>query len=68
MVPEFTMLAEALLKDKEIQNDIMSAKYLYTEIPFELNLDKSIISEVETSIKGGLKAGQDVHEDGPEGR
>lgn len=59
--PEFTKLAEALLKDAEIQGNIMSSQCLYTEMPFELNLDKSGVSMVENSIKVSFKAGQEVH-------
>ncbi|MDD6657517.1 MAG: UvrD-helicase domain-containing protein [Lachnospiraceae bacterium] len=59
--PEFKLLGEAILNDKEFQNDLSSAKAIYTEMPFELNLTEDGIKAIAPDIKGGYVKGQEIH-------
>ncbi len=61
LLPDFSKLAEGIMKDEEFQKDLTDAKQIYTELPFELNLDEDNINAIAESIKGGYIAGQGVH-------
>lgn len=61
MLPEFQILGEAILKDTEFQGDFKSARAIYTEMPFELNLDAEGIRAIAPDIKGGYIQGQEIH-------
>ncbi len=61
LLPDFSKLAEGIMKDEEFQKDLTDAKQIFTELPFELNLDEDNINAIAESIKGGYIVGQGVH-------
>ena len=61
MLPELKKLADAIMQDEEFRNDLMAAKAIYTELPFELNLDAAGIAGIAPDIKDGYEEGQAVH-------